>query len=83
MRAASVITCTSPPSPEASSASRLVAEGRKSGADLVAMLSTKAVLSEAQRKQLLDLDNPPAADPEPALTPEQSDFVGQMEGSEQ
>ncbi len=63
--------------------SGLVAEGRKSGADLAAMLSTKAVLSEAQRKQLLDLDNPPAADPEPALTQDQSDFVGQMEGHEQ
>ena len=61
----------------------LVAEGRKSGADLAAMLSTKAVLSEAQRKQLLDLDNPPVADPEPALTQDQSDFVGQMEGHEQ
>lgn len=60
----------------------LVAEGRKSGAALVAMLSTKAVLSAAQRKQLLDLDNPPA-DPAPELSPEQSDFVGQMEGTEQ
>lgn len=60
----------------------LVAEGRKSGAALVAMLSTKAVLSDAQRKQLLDLDNPPAT-PAPELTTEQSDFVGQMEGTEQ
>lgn len=59
----------------------LVAEGRKSGAALVAMLSTKAVLSDAQRAQLNALDNP--ADPAPELTPEQSDFVGQMEGHEQ
>ncbi|WP_430434778.1 hypothetical protein [Methyloversatilis sp.] len=59
----------------------LVAEGRKSGAALVAMLSTKAVLSDAQRAQLIALDNP--ADPAPELTPEQSDFVGQMEGTEQ
>lgn len=59
----------------------LVAEGRKSGAALVAMLSTKAVLSDAQRAQLIALDNP--ADPAPELTPEQSDFVGQMEGHEQ
>lgn len=59
----------------------LVAEGRKTGAALVAMLSTKAVLSDAQRAQLNALDNP--ADPAPELTPEQSDFVGQMEGHEQ
>lgn len=59
----------------------LVAEGRKSGAALVAMLSTKAVLSDAQRAQLNALDKP--ADPAPELTPEQSDFVGQMEGTEQ
>ncbi|MCQ9378836.1 hypothetical protein [Methyloversatilis sp. XJ19-49] len=61
----------------------LVAAGRKSGADLAAMLSTKAMLSEAQRAQLLELDNFPPADPAPALTADQSDFVGQMEGHDQ
>lgn len=61
----------------------LIDSGKKSVDELISMLGTKNTLSDAQVKQLRTLDNPPAADPEPALTPEQSDFVGQMEGTKQ
>ncbi len=55
----------------------LVESGRKSAADLLAMLSTKATFTDAQRATILAL----GAKPQTADTPA-DDFVGDMEAAE-
>ncbi len=55
----------------------LVASGRKTGAALLAMLSTKASFSEEQRTQILALDAPAAAE-----TVKVDPFVAEMEAAE-
>jgi hypothetical protein len=56
----------------------LVESGRKSAADLLAVLSTKAAFSEAQKAQILTLTKTPPADPPPEVDP----FVADMEAAE-
>ncbi len=55
----------------------LVASGRKTGAALLAMLSTKASFSEEQRARILALDAPAAAE-----AVEVDPFVAEMEAAE-
>jgi hypothetical protein len=55
--------------------SKLVADGKKTPGDLLAMLSTKATFSEPQKAQILSLKK---AEPEPEVDP----FVADMEAAE-
>jgi len=57
--------------------SKVVASGKKSASDLLAMLSTKATFSEEQKARILSLKTQPAADAAPADT-----FVAEMEAAE-
>lgn len=59
----------------------IVQSGRKSAADLLAMLSTKATFTEEQRKQILKLEVPPPASA-PAVQGEHADFVADMDSAE-
>lgn len=61
----------------------LIDSGKKSVDELISMLSTKNALTDSQVKKLRALaDAPSSSDPaDPAS--EQSDFAGQMEGTEQ
>jgi hypothetical protein len=64
---------------------KLVAEGKKEAADLLAMLSTKATFSDEQKKRLLSLKRaaPPAeAEPPPATTSATDEWVADMEAAE-
>lgn len=80
-----------PPYPQAdleknlSSWQAVIQSGRKTSAQIVAMASTKGVLSEFQKKTIHDLaivDAPvkaAAPEPEPPMTTEQAEFVNDME----
>lgn len=57
---------------------KVVESGKKTAADLLAMLSTKATFSAAQQRQILELQPTPAAGNEPA----DDDFVSQMDAEE-
>lgn len=59
----------------------LVESGRKTAADLMAMLATKATFTEEQRAQILTL-KVPAAEPTPAAEPVDDDFVRDMAAAE-
>lgn len=58
---------------------KLVESGRKTAADLLAMLSTKATFSAEQQRQILDLEPVPASGDEPA----DDDFVRDMDTAEE
>ena len=58
--------------------SKLVADGRKSPAELLAMLSTKAVFSEEQKAAVLSLKKAPPAEPQKV----DDTFVADMEAEE-
>lgn len=57
----------------------LVESGRKTAADLMAMLATKASFSEEQRAQILALNVPAAA---PDVDPETGEFAAEYEAAE-
>lgn len=61
--------------------SKLVADGKKTAPDLLAMLSTKATFSEEQKAQILSLKKaaPPSAEAPP---PEVDPFVAEMDAAE-
>ena len=67
---------------------KLIADGRKTAPDLLAMLSTKARFSEEQKARILSLLKPaapPAAEPAPAPPPANDGhaaFVADMEAAE-
>jgi len=70
--------------------SKVVAGGKKSASDLLAMLSTKATFSEEQKARILSLKTQPAsdakpADAKPAEEPKKVDdpFVADMEAAEE
>src|SRR6185369_6218463 len=58
---------------------KLVANGKKSAADLLAMLSTKATFTDAQKAQILALAAPPVQQQPPA---EHADFVAALDSAE-
>ena len=58
---------------------KVIADGRKTPGDLLAMLSTKAVLSEQQKAVILSLKARPD---EPPPQPERDQFVDEMEAAE-
>ena len=61
---------------------KLVADGKKTAPDLLAMLSTKATFTEAQKAQILSLKKaPPPGEPE-LPTGEHADFVAAMDAAE-
>jgi hypothetical protein len=59
--------------------SRLVADGKKTAPDLLAMLSTKATFSEQQKAAILSLKK---AAPPPVAEPEVDPFVADMDAAE-
>jgi hypothetical protein len=60
--------------------SNVVASGKKSASDLLAMLSTKATFSEQQKARILSLKTQPAGDAPPPKIDD--DFVRDMEAAE-
>lgn len=58
---------------------KVVAEGKKSAPDLLAILGTKATFSEEQKARILALDKPAA--PPPASN-EHADFIGDMDAAD-
>lgn len=61
----------------------IVESGRKTAADLLATLSTKATFTEAQKTQITQLGSPaPAAAPAEQLSDEHADFVAAMDDAE-
>ena len=60
----------------------LVESGRKTAADLLAMLATKASFTEEQRAQILAL-KVPAAEAAPAADPVDDDFIRDMAAAEE
>lgn len=61
----------------------IVDSGRKTAADLLATLSTKATFTEAQKAQITQLGAPaPAAAPAEQLSDEHADFVEAMDNAE-
>lgn len=61
--------------------SKVVAGGKKSASDLLAMLSTKATFSEEQKARILSLKTQPVADAQPAKVDDP--FVADMEAAEE
>ena len=57
---------------------KVVESGKKSAADLLAMLSTKAVFSDEQKARVLSLKVTPPADPDP----ETGEFTAEYEAAE-
>jgi len=57
----------------------VVESGKKTAADLLAMLSTKATFTDAQKAQILALAAPPVQQPPPA---EHADFVAALDSAE-
>lgn len=59
----------------------VIAKGKKSAADLLAMLSTKATFSDAQRERILSIGAPPVTET-PAPRGEHADFIEAMDNAE-
>lgn len=62
---------------------KLVATGKKTSPDLLAMLSTKAVFSEKQKAQILALKKAPEPDTAPAMDADAATFAAEYAAAEE